>query len=61
MPASLFLRAKKEWTCRSCGQVILSRERYYRKRLAPLCLGCMPRDEQDGDGEKDSTTRDAGG
>ncbi len=40
MPASLFLRARREWTCNKCGEVILSGERYYRRRLAPVCLGC---------------------
>ncbi len=40
MPASLFLRAKKEWTCRDCGGLIMRRERYYRRRLLAVCLLC---------------------
>jgi len=40
MPASVFLRAMKEWTCRDCGGLIMRGERYYRRRLAPLCLLC---------------------
>ncbi len=48
MPASLFLRAKKEWMCRTCGEVILRGERYYRRRLSPVCLGCHTSASGDG-------------
>jgi len=40
MPASLFLRAKKERTCRDCGGLIMRGERYYRRRLLAVCLLC---------------------
>ena len=61
MPASVFLKAKKEWTCKGCGEVILSRERYYRKRLTPLCLGCVPRERQERVGVNGSHVRDIRG
>ena len=41
MPISLILRTRRERECVQCGEAILAREQYYRKRLAPLCLGCM--------------------
>jgi len=40
MPASVFLRAKKEWMCMGCGELIPRGMRYYRRRLLTLCLMC---------------------
>ncbi len=40
MPVSLIVRASKEWTCVGCGEAIIKGMRYWRRRLAPVCLGC---------------------